>query len=166
MTLSAPFRRGNRRVVFQTEHFGKKPDDCTVVIRFVGLFDTVGSFGIPGNSINLGIRMDLPPSVLNAAHATSLDEKKYLFPPTPLNPPALGQNFVEKGFRGDHSDVGGRKNDGNNDLTRATLEWMWAQGVQVGVPFGPLPAYTPSGRTTPNDDTTRFPWNLFPPRPR
>ncbi|MFZ5494537.1 MAG: phospholipase effector Tle1 domain-containing protein, partial [Verrucomicrobiota bacterium] len=138
------------------------PGECEFVIRFVGLFDTVGSFGVPGNNINIGIRMSLP-GVLHAAQATAQDEKRYLFPLTPLG---AGEGFDEQSFPGDHSDIGRGHGKGTNDLSRAPLEYIWNQGRSAGAPFGPLPDFTPTGNTTPHDLSRKFPHNLFPKRPR
>lgn len=35
----------------------------TVSIRFLGIWDTVGSFGLPGNNINLGHKLSMPTGV-------------------------------------------------------------------------------------------------------
>jgi RHS repeat-associated protein len=138
------------------------PGACDFVIRFVGLFDTVGSFGVPGNNINIGIRMSLQ-NVLHAAQATARDEKRHLFPLTPLGP---GEGFDEQSFPGDHSDIGRGHRKNNNDLSRAPLEYIWNQGRSAGVPFRTLPQYTPTGNATPHDLSRKFPHNLFPKRPR
>jgi uncharacterized protein (DUF2235 family) len=139
------------------------PGECEFVIRFVGLFDTVGSFGVPGDHDNIGIRMNLPAQVLNAAHATSLDEKRYLFPLSPLE---ARDGFTEQGFRGDHSDIGRGHGRKTNDLSRAPLEFIWQAARSAGVPFRELPAYTPTGNTNPHDLSRNFPHNLFAQRPR
>jgi RHS repeat-associated protein len=120
------------------------PDDysskgCPVTIRFVGLFDTVGSFGIPGNQVNLGIRMDLPPNVEHAAHAIARDERRSQFPLTRLNAAGPGQTFNEESFPGDHSDIGGGHEKNANILSLSPLLYIWGQGRSVGVPFGDLP---------------------------
>ncbi|MBX3737161.1 MAG: DUF2235 domain-containing protein [Candidatus Didemnitutus sp.] len=141
----------------------KPPGECEFVIRFVGLFDTVGSFGVPGNDINIGIRMNLPGTVGNAAQATAQNERRFLFPLTRLGD---RNGFDEQRFPGDHSDIGRGHGKDTNDLSRAPLEYIWNQGRAAGVPFGPLPDYTPTGNTTPHDLSRKFPHNLFPKRPR
>jgi len=111
---------------------------CRPDIRFVGLFDTVGSFGIPGNDINVGIRMDLPPNVKYAAQAIARHERRSMFPLTPLNKPRPGQVFKQKIFNGDHSDIGGGHEKDNNLLSHAPLFYIWSQGLRAGVPFGSI----------------------------
>ncbi|MEY4940286.1 MAG: hypothetical protein RIQ93_2021, partial [Verrucomicrobiota bacterium] len=141
----------------------KPPGECEFLIRFVGLFDTVGSFGMPGNDINLGIRMNLPPEVGDAAHATAQNETRFLFPLTPLG---ARKGFVEQSFPGDHYDIGRGHAQNTNDLSRAPLEFVWRSGKAAGAPFGELPQFTPTGNTAPHDLSLRFPHNLFPKRPR
>jgi RHS repeat-associated protein len=153
---------GNRRAKLKATR-NTPPKECEFVIRFVGLFDTVGSFGVPGNDINLGIRMGLPGEVQHAAQATAEDERRLLFPLTPLGD---REGFDEQNFPGDHSDIGRGHGRRTNDLSRAPLEYIWNQGRAAGVPFGPLPDYTPTGNTTPHDLSRKFPHNLFPKRPR
>lgn len=111
---------------------------CRPDIRFVGLFDTVGSFGIPGNSINIGIGMDLPPNVKYAAQAIARHERRSMFPLTPLNKPKPGQVFKQKVFNGDHSDIGGGHEKDNNLLSHAPLLYIWSHGLRAGVPFGSI----------------------------
>jgi len=131
----------------------EKPD-----IRFVGLFDTVGSFGIPGNDINIGVRMDLPPNVLNAAHAISGDERRNEFPLTRLNKPLAGQNFVEKVFDGDHSDIGGGHLDDTNLLSKAPLNFIYDEAVKAKVPLEKIPSrpWPYKQNTVPHDLTTKL----------
>jgi RHS repeat-associated protein len=111
---------------------------CAPKIRFVGLFDTVGSFGIAGNDINIGIRMGLPPNVEHAAQAIARDERRSQFPLTPLNAPTARQRFSQQVFSGDHSDIGGGHEEEQNLLALDPLRYIWSAGRAVGVPFGPL----------------------------
>ena len=113
--------------------------DCKPLIRFVGLFDTVGSFGIPGNYINLGIRMDLPENVQYAAHAVARDEHRAEFPVTQLNLPKVGQHFMQEVFSGDHSDIGGGHMGEQNLLALEPLLYVWEAGRYAGVPLGNIP---------------------------
>jgi uncharacterized protein (DUF2235 family) len=138
-------------------------------IRFLGLWDTVPSFGVPGNGLNIGWDLDVPDSVERCAHALALDERRKTFPPwRPLlrvhdvaDPPRL----TEVWFRGVHSDVGGGNR--NPGLSSIALDWMYAQAEAAGLPF--TPHLTASNRTR-MDPTTRIStaWYdliLDPPRP-
>lgn len=51
-------------------------------IRFLGLWDVVASFGIPGNNLNIGWTLTLPPNVRACYHAMALDERRGNFPLT------------------------------------------------------------------------------------
>jgi len=113
---------------------------CPVKIRFLGLFDTVASFGWPGNNVNWGQNLTIPLNVENVRHAVALDEKRRMFPLSSVlsnpNNPLADPRIVEMGFAGAHSDIGGGYADG--DLSNLALMWMHGEGLTVGVPFGPL----------------------------
>ncbi|MEM1080439.1 MAG: DUF2235 domain-containing protein [Pseudomonadota bacterium] len=104
-------------------------------IRFLGLFDTVASFGLSFNNIlnfqdiNLGWKVDrIPEIVEHAAHAMALDERREAFN---LTRPA-GQ-INEVWFRGVHGDIGG----GNQNPNRfnIALHWMLDQARTAGLSF-------------------------------
>ena len=100
-------------------------------IRFLGLWDVVGSFGIPigrvFNKINLGHKLFLPEGVEYCFHAMAMDERRQTFRVTRL----LGA--YEVWFRGVHSDVGG--GNGNVALSCIALRWMFAKAQAAGLPI-------------------------------
>ena len=101
-------------------------------IKFVGLWDTVGSFGLtlgPFQEINIGHHLSLPSSVRHAFHALALDERRMNFVPTRLN------GAYEVWFRGVHSDIGGGNQ--NFGLNNITLRWMARKAILAGVPLDP-----------------------------
>jgi uncharacterized protein (DUF2235 family) len=110
-------------------------------IRFLGLFDTVASFGIPGNNQNWGYTLSVPPNVKTARHAVARDEYRGTFPLTRMENPKCGDDprIEEKYFEGAHSDVGGGYED-NDMLARIPLQWMWNEMVKAGIAMAPLPA--------------------------
>lgn len=125
----------------------RKVKDAVVVacpkIRFLGLFDTVGSFGIPGNDVNLGYNLKIPGFVDYTAQATALNETRTKFPLSSIygpNEPINLKKKIEKGFRGVHSDIGGGYKDSPYAAYKP-LYWMWQRGKSKDVPFGPLPGY-------------------------
>ncbi|NQU38648.1 MAG: DUF2235 domain-containing protein [Lentisphaerae bacterium] len=132
--------------------------DCDPAIRFVGLFDTVGSFGVPGNHLNIGIRMGLPPNVQSVAQAIAKDEHRAAFPLTPLNEALPGQRFSQHIFRGDHSDIGGGHRDNQNLLALAPLFYIHERGHSAGVPFGPLNLAMEDGQIFLEVGGKRRPW--------
>lgn len=119
----------------------------TVIIRFMGLFDTVASTNI--SSLNLAI----PDAVRYAAHAVAVNEHRSTLPGESierLSDVGFGSNRIERGFIGAHSDVGGaydcRPGSANcneaarGDLSDVALNWMWQQAVAAGVPMNELRA--------------------------
>jgi len=106
-----------------------------VRIKCIGVWDTVGSLGIPGDwaknlsfasrwyfhDVRLGAHVDV------ALHALAIDEKRAAFPPTlwekPINQPLPPGQIVEQvWFAGVHSNIGGSYPD--SDLSDITLDWM------------------------------------------
>jgi uncharacterized protein (DUF2235 family) len=109
-------------------------------IRFMGLWDTVGSFGLtlgPFQKINLGHHLGLPASVVHCFHALALDERRSNFVPT-----RLGTRAYEVWFRGNHSDVGG--GNANPGLNNISLRWMLHKALKTGLPVteAQIPAET------------------------
>lgn len=124
-------------------------------ITMVGVWDTVGSLGIPaivgGVSPLLYGFLDtsLHPNVQNAFQALAIDERRCEFPPTLwTSAPAAGQTIQQVWFCGVHSDVGGgepMKDSGpNTALSDITLAWMMQKAQSLGVTFLPaaLAQYT------------------------
>jgi uncharacterized protein (DUF2235 family) len=104
-------------------------------IRFVGVFDLVGQFGLPGREVNAGHVLTLPANVQCCRHAMALDETRKLFPLTRLCD-ATGKpadSLVELWFRGVHSDVGG--GNGNRGLNWVALHWMFMSARRAGLPI-------------------------------
>jgi hypothetical protein len=104
-------------------------------IRFVGVWDVVGQFGVPGRHINAGHDLGWPPNVTRCCHAMALDERRLLFPLTRLAGPGnpAGTRLLEVWFRGVHSDVGG--GNGNAGLNWITLNWMFENARREGLPL-------------------------------
>ncbi|WP_068275214.1 DUF2235 domain-containing protein [Aldersonia kunmingensis] len=92
-------------------------------ITFLGVFDTVGSLGVPGKG-GKGYEfhnVKLSPQVLRARQALAIDEPRLKF--TPLVWDAEGANDVKQvWFDGDHTDIGGGHDD--EMLSDETLRWM------------------------------------------
>jgi uncharacterized protein (DUF2235 family) len=106
-----------------------------VPIECIGVWDTVGSLGIPGDwfrstpfakryyfhDVNLGKRVRV------ALHAVAVDEKRPAFPPTlwerKIGEPAPDGQIVEQvWFAGVHSNIGGSYPDAQ--LSDISLDWM------------------------------------------
>ena len=104
-------------------------------IRYIGLWDVVGEFGLPGEHVNAGHNLHMPPNAHNVFHAMALDETRLLFPLTRLSgsAPATGVVLQEVWFRGVHSDVGGG-ND-NDTLNGVALNWLFQNAKRCGLPI-------------------------------
>jgi hypothetical protein len=109
-------------------------------IRFLGLWDVVPSFGLPGivipqaTDINIGWDLDVPDCVENCFHAMALDERRGAFSVHRLDPENDDAPRIQEWwFRGVHSDVGG--GNGNVLLGNISLKWMLQQGQAIGAPI-------------------------------
>ena len=100
-------------------------------IHFLGVWDTVGSLGIPLKSLNWITSWlykfhdtNLSPHVKHAFHAVAVDEKRRSFIPTLWLAESLCDDQVveQRWFAGVHSNIGGSyKEKGLSDIT---LRWM------------------------------------------
>lgn len=135
-------------------------------IRFLGLWDVVGSFGVPGNDINIGYSLTVPNNVIKCYHALALDERRWTF--TPVRLTANVRDARKKGrvfevwFRGVHSDIGGgNKNIG---LSNITLCWMLKKALKHKLPVNEnnITKYQAkikkTAKVSPNFDPVKDPW--------
>lgn len=114
-------------------------------IRFVGVWDTVGSLGVPVQMLNWFNReyqfhdVKLSADVDYAYHAVALDEKRALFEPTlwELSSSArknrVNQEVEQVWFPGVHSNVGGGYAD--SGLSDIALEWMLGKARSLNIGF-------------------------------
>jgi uncharacterized protein (DUF2235 family) len=138
---------------------GKPP-----VIRFVGLWDVVGSFGIPINlgpflfqEYNLGYTLKLSQTVEYCFHAMALDERRQTFRVTRL------KGAYEVWFRGAHSDVGG--GNGNLGLNNIAFCWMLHKAAACGLPVDPVRVLEAAAASKPATDV-KWPRDLVKNSPR
>jgi uncharacterized protein (DUF2235 family) len=105
-----------------------------VTIRFIGLFDLVGEFGLPGEHLQAGHDLSCPLNCTRGYHAMALDEDRLLFPLTRMrrHDQAVA-SFTEVWFRGVHSDVGG--GNGNRGLNWLALNWMFEAARREALPI-------------------------------
>ncbi|MCV2489844.1 DUF2235 domain-containing protein [Geodermatophilus sp. YIM 151500] len=121
------------------------PDDkAEIPIGFIGVWDTVGSLGIPdhiafANVIDPPARyrfhdVTLNPFIAHARQAVALDEFRGPFAPTLWSEPAEEQDIRQVWFPGDHSDVGGGRPA--TGLSDGALLWMMREATDaVGLAF-------------------------------
>ena len=119
-------------------HFANEVDEemSGAEVRFLGLWDTVASFGVPGNNLDIGWKLTLPSNVKHCYHAMALDERRGNFPLTRVRVAGGGATsplrIQEVWFRGVHSDVGGGQCVG---LSSIALCWMLANAKRDGLPI-------------------------------
>jgi uncharacterized protein (DUF2235 family) len=129
-------------------------------IRFLGLWDVVGSFGVPINvgplkfqDINFGHKLFVPDNVEYCFHAMAMDERRQTFRVTRL------LNGYEVWFRGVHSDVGG--GNGNVGLSSIALRWMFRKAIAAGLPIKDTAIPSHEGRIN-TEAPLRPPTDLIP----
>jgi uncharacterized protein (DUF2235 family) len=111
-------------------------------ITMVGVWDTVGSLGIPAifGEVDMlrysFLDTNLHPCIKNAYHAVSIDERRREFPATLWSgAPAPGQTIEQVYFTGVHCDIGGGYPE--TGLSDITLSWMMGKAKALGVDFDP-----------------------------
>ena len=123
-----------------------------VRIRFIGVFDTVGSLGIPGgigrvinrrryefHDTRLSGLVDL------ACHAVAIDEHRKQFAPTlwtsvPIPMPEHPTQVEQRWFVGEHANVGGGGTmdpAADNPLSLLAREWIVERAVEAGLEVQP-----------------------------
>ena len=147
-------------------------------VRLVGVWDTVGSLGVPDGVIPFlkkfdkaldeklygFLDTDLSPRVEAAYHAVAIDEHRKPFLPTlwtdPKNAPArvnvAGSNVEQTWFVGAHSNVGGGYAD--TGLSDIALRWMIDRAAKNGLKFDPaaLAALRPAPLAKRRDSLDEF----------
>jgi len=118
-----------------------------VPVRFLGVWDTVGAYGIAGvlgalsNAAGKGRFHDriVSSDVRHACHAVAIDEHRRLFEPTLFQQgrtgAANGQRLEQSWFAGAHSNVGGGYED--TGLSDIALHWMAAKAQGCGLALDP-----------------------------
>ena len=110
-------------------------------IQCVGVWDTVGSLGIPLRGLRSLTRRkhqfhdtELSGSVKNAFHALAIDEHRAPFEPTLWDfVPKPPQRVEQVWFCGAHSDVGGGYAE--TGLSDIALQWMMDRAAEAGLVF-------------------------------
>jgi uncharacterized protein (DUF2235 family) len=116
-----------------------------VRIKFIGVWDTVGAYGIPLRGLRavnrlLGLEFHnvrLSRYVDYAYQALAIDEKRGPFTPTlwMQHPEARGQTLEQMWFAGVHTNVGGGYED--TGLSDLAFEWLRTKAEGCGLAFDP-----------------------------
>jgi hypothetical protein len=128
----AGFSRGAALALSFANEIADKMKDVSV--RFIGIFDVVGQFGLPGEHVNAGHRLNLPPNAKKVYHAMALDETRLFFPLTRLSGTGHAEERLQEvWFRGVHADVGGGNE--NTSLNGIALNWLFQNAKRCGLPI-------------------------------
>ena len=104
-------------------------------IHFLGLFDTVKSYGWVRNPVKLSDESKNP-SVLHVRHALAIDERRIFFRQLHwISSPK--QDCKEVWFSGVHSDVGGGYPEKESGLSKIALQWMVHEACALGLKVDP-----------------------------
>ena len=118
------------------EYKANKVQGHCIEFRFLGLFETVSQFGYDGRH-DQEFDFSIAPVWKSVAQAYALNEHRALFPLRSIQGAAAP--YIEKGFIGSHSDIGGGYLDKSEkypgDLSDVTLMWMVQQAEKAGIRF-------------------------------
>jgi uncharacterized protein (DUF2235 family) len=118
-----------------------------VTIEVVGIWDTVGSLGIPGIFFNVlnqkkygFLDTSIHPCIKHGYHAVCIDERRGQFKPTLWtnedgSPLANNAQVEQVWFPGVHCDVGGSYSE--SQLSDITLSWMLQKAKKHGLILSP-----------------------------
>ncbi len=115
----------------------------TTPVHFIGVWDTVGSLGIPDDMAVLNLfdvardhsfhDTSLSPHVRHARHAVAVDEWRQYFMPTFWTDLPPEADVKQYWFTGAHGDVGGGYLD--SGLSDIALRWMIEEAAACGLAF-------------------------------
>ena len=143
------------------KHFSRP--ERQIPIHFLGVWDTVSSFGWIWDVRSLPYSSKCP-NVRHVRHAAAIDETRAFFPlqafrrdsiaagephedsadeeekpsaPVRAPLPHVGGTFREVWFAGVHSDIGGGYGEPESGLAKISLEWMFREAEQAGLRVDP-----------------------------
>jgi hypothetical protein len=113
-----------------------------IVFKFLGIFDTVASFGLPATNLDeADVRLDIPRCVERVRHFVAAHELRFSFPLDTIR--ARGKypagDRIERVYPGVHSDVGGGYSPEEQgrifDLGKIICNDMLIECWNAGLPF-------------------------------
>lgn len=121
-----------------------------LVMAFMGLFDSVASFGAPTRNLN-GENLDVQPWVKKCVHMVAAHETRACFPLSSIRTTSGydSNDYIEYVYPGVHTDVGGGYPPYTSPLTEDTqwrgnelasipLREMYKHAITAGVPLLPI----------------------------
>jgi uncharacterized protein (DUF2235 family) len=115
-------------------------DENITPIKFIGVWDTVGSLGLPLRTLKMFNQekykfhdVKLSRYVENAYHAVAIDERRILFEPTlwEISPDVQNQQVEQRWFTGVHCNIGGGYAD--TGLSDLALNWLVEKAKGCGL---------------------------------
>jgi uncharacterized protein (DUF2235 family) len=148
--IERPFRFVRDALIsWRRGKYRSEDNQPVAAITFVGLWDTVGAYGLPVEGIAQGFKLiwrfdlstgDDAPRVKRVCHALSLDDDRRSFYPTLWNESAAAQaggiptdRISQVWFAGEHSNLGGGNPD--DSLAQISLYWMMVEAMKCGLVF-------------------------------
>ncbi len=139
-------------------------------IHFIGVWDTVGSLGIPGTNFSeKGVYSwhdtELSSIVDHAYHAMALDEHREAFDITKWTSSTGDKkpnniDVEQRWFIGDHSNIGGG-HGGKDKLPDISLNWMIQKAKSAGLKLNNITFSPNSWEQDPNDSFKEFLFGLY-----
>ena len=142
----AAYRNQPRRTALLAQLNATYKMDNAATIKLLGVWDTVGSLGIPAIFGDIDILQygflstSLHANVLNAVQALAIDEERQQFQPSLWsNEPAPKQLIMQAWFSGVHCDVGGGYAPDANGASPSNISllWMASYAEKCGLKFIP-----------------------------
>lgn len=162
-------RSGDRHALFGGSARIKKVFGRDVEIHFVGVWDTVSTFGWIWDLLTIP-NTDTNDSIRHVRHAISIDEKRSSFQPSRFKPPR-GQDCKEVWFAGVHADVGGGYLEKEAGLARIPLAWMVQEATQFDLALDAVrraevigrmgDSLIPDALAKQHDESVRVGWRLI-----
>ncbi len=126
---------------FKIKDSSGKPLEEPPIVRFLGLFDTVASLGVPWTDNEHDFVPTIPELVERTYHAMALDEIRETFGLERCI--GLRDNICEVWFRGGHADIGGNatfhtvvgERVANRKRSNIALNWMLSKATSCGLPI-------------------------------
>jgi uncharacterized protein (DUF2235 family) len=136
-TRSKNENTGKNETVYK-EYSDESKKRFAIDIEFLGIFDTVGAFGVPINlgfsfqRLNLFKDMTVAPNVKRVVHCVAIDETREPFVPTLCN---NARHIDEVWFAGVHADIGGGYR--HRELAAYPLRYMFEKlsGIFTAAPI-------------------------------
>lgn len=153
------------------QQLNQQYDMYNAKITMLGVWDTVGSLGIPSifggvDPVIYGfLDTSLHPDVLNAFQGLAIDERRMEFPPTLwTSQPAPGQTLEQIWFAGVHGDIGGGYADDpatQTALSDISLSWMMSKAWTLGLETDPSFQTEYSNLAAYSLDTLHDSWSIL-----